>query len=69
MTQDLVLVSAFNLLYLTAKLILCLVLVALFDGIIWRKVSFKDEIAKGNMAVALFVGLVLAAIILSTSLR
>lgn len=61
---------AINLGYAVAALIVGVVAVLGIDRFLFRKIDFEEEIAKGNVAAAIFAGVLLlfVAIIVSTSL-
>jgi uncharacterized membrane protein YjfL (UPF0719 family) len=65
-----VILLAVNLAYALTALVVGVLAVLGIDRFLFRKIDFQEEIAKGNIAAAIFAGVLLlfVAIIISTSL-
>lgn len=68
MTADLLTILTINIGIIIVKAALILGLVVLFDRVMWPTVDFSEQIRQGNMAAAMFFGLVVLAIVLGSSL-
>ena len=68
--QSTLILLAINLGYALAALIVGVLAVMGIDRWLFRRIDFQEEIAKGNLAAAVFAGVLLlfVAIIVSTSL-
>jgi len=67
-TADLLTILTINIGIIIVKAALILGLVVLFDRVMWPTVDFSEQIRQGNMAAAMFFGLVVLAIVLGSSL-
>jgi len=63
MLADIVTIALTNLGVTLLYAAVALAFLAVFDQVVWPDVSFRDEIRKGNMAVALFASIVVYCII------
>ena len=55
------LIEGKNLIMILLKFITCALAISLTDKYVWNKWSLQEELVKGNMAAALFAGLVILA--------
>jgi uncharacterized membrane protein YjfL (UPF0719 family) len=68
--QSTLMLLIINLVYALTALVVGVVAVLALDRWLFRKIDFQEEIAKGNVAAAIFAGVLLlfVAIIIGTSL-
>lgn len=55
------LIEGKNLLMILLKFLVCAIAIAVTDKYVWNKWSLQTELKRGNMAAALFAGLVILA--------
>ena len=67
MYPDLIRLALFNIAYSALLVFVMFLSVVVFDAVCWRDFSFKDEIKAGNLAVAVFVGLVVLGVCIRTA--